>query len=308
MLKARIVCLLVALLTLAGVGQQPKNVAAVVIGLKGSALVKSESKDDPPSRQWTKLKLLQTISAGAQLKVPAGSQMTLSFAIGARKVTLDGEVTVNVGPDNVAIVNGTSDRLKESLSRTRQAVLAPKDRVDFSRMGGVSARAAYVNVRTDLPRPLLSVALIQKADGSTFRVPEGAKMTAFYRIGGKSGRWTESSVVGGAGERLVPQWDLEPGTAYEIQLLAPPTDDRQIRDYWVYRYTPEELADLDNAIATQATTLEMLFFYRDYHLFDRAFAALQEAKKSGDHDGEALTKLEEELKIDESAYQKGTGG
>ncbi len=302
MLRIRLLLLLVTALMLAAVAfAETKSVAAVVIGVKGTPLIKTEGKDEPPSRQWTKLKLLQTVPTGAQLRVPAGSQLTLSFAIGARKVTLEGDVTVNVSQDKVAVVNGSTDRIKETLAKGREAVLAPKERIDFSRMGGVSARAGHVNVRTDQARPALSVGLI-RADGSAFTLPKGA-VDAFYRRSGAPGPWQKTSVVGVEGDRLMAQFDLEPGVPYDIQLLAPPEDSDRKTDYWVYRYTAEELKDLENARATGATPLEMVFLYRDYRLFDRAFAALAEA--GPDSDAAALAALKEDLKSAEDEFQSG---
>lgn len=302
MLRIRLFLLLVTALMLAAVAAaETKSVAAVVIGVKGTPLIKTEGKDEPPSRQWTKLKLLQSIPAGAQLRVPAGSQLTLSFAIGARKVTLDGDVTVNVIQDKVAIVNGSTDRVKESLAKGREAVLAPKERIDFSRMGGVSARAGHVNVRTDEARPALAVGLI-RADGSAFTLPKGA-FDAYYRRSGTQGPWQKTAVTGVEGDRLVAQFDLEPGVPYDIQLLAPLEDSNQKTDYWVYRYTAEELKTLENARATGATPLEMVFLYRDYRLFDRAFAALAEA--GSESDTAALATLKDELKNAEDEFQSG---
>lgn len=305
MLRIRLLLLLLtAMLVAATAFAETKSVAAVVIGVKGTPLIKTEGKDEPPSRQWTKLKLLQTIPAGAQVRVPAGSQLALSFAIGARRVTLDGDVTVNVSQDKVAIVNGSADRIKESLAKGREAVLAPKERADFSRMGGVSARAGFVNVRTDEARPALSVGLI-RADGSTFAVPKGAQpIDAFYRKSGH-GPWQKTSVVGADGDRLVAQFDLEPGVAYDLQLLAPPEDSNKKTDYWIYRYTPDELKDLENVRSSGAAPLEMVFLYRDYRLFDRAFAALAEAEKLGDSDAAAFAQLKEDLKSSEDEFQSG---
>lgn len=305
MLKHRLLIVLVAALVMAALAAESRNVSAVVIGVKGTPFIKNEnSKDDPPSRQWTKLKLLQTIPSGAQLRVPAGSQLSLSFAIGARRVVLDGEVTVNVSQDSVAIVNGTTDRIRESLARGREAVLAPRERADFSRMGGVSARAGYVNVRTDEARPALSVGLI-RADGSTFALPKGQPVDAYYRRSGTQGPWQKTSVVGVEGDRLVAQFDLEPGVPYDIQLLAPPEDSNKKTDYWVYRYRTEELKDLENARATEATPLELVFLYSDYRLYDRAFAALAEAEKGSESDPAALAQLREDLKQAADEYQSG---
>jgi hypothetical protein len=301
-MKYKLLVVLIAALALATLAAESKGVSAVVIGLKGTPLIKNDSKDEPPSRQWTKLKLLQTIPSGAQLRVPAGSQLSLSFALGGRKVNLDGDVTVTVNSESVAIVNGSTDRVKSTLARGRETVLAPRERIDFSRMGGVSARAGYVNVRTDQARPALSVGLI-RADGSSFALPQGQPVDAFYRRSGSKDPWQKTSVVGVDGDRLVAQFDLEAGVPYDIQLLAPLEDSNKKTDYWVYRYTKDELKDLETARANSATPIEMVFLYQDYRLFDRAFAALAEAEKGADSDAEALAQLKEELKARETEYQ-----
>lgn len=302
-------------------GPRDGPVAAVVVEVKGVALVKDP--EAPPSRRGTQIKLLQPIHEQRTVVVDPQGKLVLSFASSSKRVTLTGPVTVVVKGGTAELTAGNKANLTVSSPKERESVLAPKDRMDFSRMGGVSARALG-NVRTDQARPALSLDIVRD-EQSTFKIAPGETREVVYLVLENPDStaplaeqaWTKGTVRGAEGDRIVLDWDLAPGKACFVQLdtRAPqwiPEERRYGRtDYWVYRYPNNVLAELKEGelVADRPGSdrtwrqLQLASLYRTYHLYDRAIERVARLPKSGE-----FGTLLQELKAEKLEAEKSVGG
>jgi len=306
-------------LVLAGPREGP--VAAVVVEVKGVALLKEP--DAPPSRRGTQIKLLQPIHEQRTVVVDPQGKLVLSFASSSKRVTLSGPVTVVVKAGAAELTAGNKANMTVTSPKEREAVLAPKDRMDFSRMGGVSARALG-NVRTDQARPALSLQIVRD-EQSTFSVAPGETKAVVYLMLDNPDStaplaeqaWTSGTVRGAEGDRIILDWELAPGKACFVQLdtKAPAWNPEERRygrtDYWVYRYPSNVLAELKEGeqVADQPgpdrtwRQLQLASLYRTYHLYDRAIERVAGLPSNGE-----LSTLLQELKAEKLEAEKSVGG
>lgn len=310
-----------ALALAAWAGPRDGPVAAVVVEVKGVALLKEP--DSPPSRRGTQIKLLQPIHDQRTVVVDPQGKLVLSFASSSKRVTLTGPVTALIKGGTAELTAGAKANLTVTTPKGREAVLAPKDRMDFSRMGGVSARALG-NVRTDQSRPALSLAIVRE-EGSRFSVAPGETKDVVYLLLTDPDStaplaeqaWTRGTVHGVAGDRVALDWDLAPGTACFVQLdnQAPqwiPEERRYGRtDYWLYRYPNNILTELKEGaqVADQPGSdrtwrqLQLASLYRTYHLYDRAIERVAKLPPQTQ-----TANLLQELKAEQLESERSVGG